>query len=526
MKKSLLFVTGLLVAALLPLTVYAAAGDLYESDINTGTIFQFTPSGTQLTFATGLTGVRGLAFDRAGNLYAGQDTKIVRITPQGFITTLASGLHGPNFLTVDRDGNIYATDRDGNVLRFTPQGVESIFAFGLNKPTGLAFDFDGNLFVADYAANTVYKFTPSGSRTIFVTNLHGPQGVAFDRNGNLFVANAITGTIDRFTPLGSKTTPITGLDSPDGIVLDPAGNLFVAEDCNGNANDIKEFTGATGAGAVFASNLGCPLQLAIEPPRDLLLNISTRAHVETGQNRELIGGFIVTPTEPKKVLIRAIGPSLTKSGVVSPLPDPTLELHLPNGSTVSNDNWMDSQKAEIQATGLAPNDPHESAILITLDPGSYTAIVRGQPPIQDGIAVVDVFDLDLTVNSSLANISSRGFVETGDDVMIAGFVVGGDNGAGKVIIRALGPSLTQSGITRVLPDPTLSLKDANGATLQTNDDWGDTQKAEIQSTGLAPQSTLESAIVAYLPAGSYTAIVQDVKVTNTGVALVEVFNLK
>jgi hypothetical protein len=247
--------------------------------------------------------------------------------------------------------------------------------------------------------------------------------------------------------------------------------------------------------------------------------------VETGQNRELIGGFIITGTAAKKVLLRAIGPSLAKSSVVGPLADPTLELHLPDGSTISNDDWMDTQKDQIQATGLAPNDNHESAILVTLDPGSYTAIVRGKPPVEDGIALVEVYDLDLEANSTVANISSRGFVETGNDVMIAGFIVGGGNGAGKVMIRALGPSLAQFGITRVLPDPTLSLRDANGNVLQSNDDWPDTQAAEIEGTGIAPSSTFESAIVTYLPGGAYTAIVEDLK-GNTGVALVEVYNLR
>ncbi|PYI92760.1 MAG: hypothetical protein DME97_08015 [Verrucomicrobia bacterium] len=527
MKNSLRFLTILWVVAFLPLTVHAAAGDLYESDFNTGKIFEFNTTGTvnKLTFATGLTGVRGLAFDRAGNLFVGQDSTIVRITPAGFTSVFASGLHGPNFLTVDRAGNLFASDRDGNILRITPQGFETFFATGLNKPTGLAFDLDGNLFVADYADNAIFKFTPDGAKSTFALNMKGPEGVAFDRSGFLYVANGITGTVDRFTPLGSRTTPISNLISPVGIVLDSAGNLFAAEDCNGGANDIKKFTGATGTASVFASGLGCPLQLAIEPPRDSLLNISTRAHVETGQNRELIGGFIITQTQSKKVLIRAIGPSSAKLGVVSPLPDPTLELHRPDGSTISNDDWMDTQKDEIQATGLAPNDNRESAILVTLDPGNYTAIVRGKPPIQDGVASVELYDLELNKNSTVANISSRGFVEPGQDFMIAGFITGGGNGAGKVLIRALGPSLTQYGITRVLPDPTLVLNNKDGTIMISNDDWADTQAAEIEGTGLAPQSSLESAIVAYLPSGAYTATVKDLK-GNTGVALVEVYNLR
>ncbi|HEY2139217.1 MAG TPA: NHL repeat-containing protein [Chthoniobacterales bacterium] len=471
-----------------------------------------------------MTGVRGLAFDRAGNLFVGQDTTIIRITPEGFTRVFASGLHGPNFLTVDPAGNVFASDRDGNILRFDPDGFGGVFITGLKKPTGLAFDFDGNLFVADYADNALFEFTPSGAKSAFALNLKGPQAIAFDRSGLLYVVNGTTGTVDVFTPLGSRFTKIFNLISPVGLAIDKNGTLFVAEDCNGT-NRIEKFDGTTETGVVYASNLGCPLQLAIEPPRDPLVNISTRAHVETGQNRELIGGFIITNTEAKTVLIRAIGPSLTKSNVVAPLPDPTLELHFPDGSTISNDDWMDTQKNEIQATGLAPNDNHESAILVTLDPGNYTAIVRGKPPVQDGIASVEIYDLNLDANSTLANISSRGFVETGNDDKIAGFIVNGGNGAGRVMIRALGPSLAHAGITRVLPDPELSLFDAQGNQLQSNDDWPDTQAAEIEGTGIAPSSTLESAIVAYLPSGAYTAIVQDVK-GSTGVGLIEVYNLR
>jgi hypothetical protein len=275
---------------------------------------------------------------------------------------------------------------------------------------------------------------------------------------------------------------------------------------------------------VFASGLGCPLQLAFEPARDPLLNISTRARSEPGVNRELIGGFIITGKVAKTVLVRAIGPSLTKSGVTQPLQDPTLELHTPN-EVFFNDNWMDSQKEDIQATGLAPKDDRESAILISLDPGAYTAIVRGKPPFEDGVGLVEVYDLDLAADSTLANISTRAFVQTSQNVLIAGFIVAGGNGAGKVMIRGLGPSLTQAGVTGVLHDPTLSLFDANGGLLATNDDWADTQPVEIQATGIPPPSSLESAIVTTLVSGAYTAIVEDVNGTS-GVALVEVYNLR
>ena len=407
-------------------------------------------------------------------------------------------------------------------MRFKPSGLRSFFVTGLNKPTGLAFDTDDNLFVADFANNAIYKITPSGLKSTFTGGLNGPQGLTFDRFGTLYVANSGTGTIEAYTPVGSKFTQASGLSSPVALAFDTADNLFVS---NKGTNSIVEFVSGATTGVTYVSNLNAPLQLAFEPARDPLLNISTRARVETGQNRELIGGFIITGTDAKRVLIRAIGPTLAKSNVVGALPDPILELHYPNGGTTSNNDWMDSQKAEIQETGLAPKDNHESAILASLDPGNYTAIVRGKPPIEDGVALVEVYDLDLPAHSTPANLSTRGFVQTGENVMIAGFVVAGGNGAGKIMIRALGPSLSEAGITRTLPDPVLTLYDASGNQLAFNDDWADTQPVEIDATGIAPPSTLESAIVTTLPSGAYTAIVQDLK-GNSGVALIEVYNLR
>ena len=390
MKKSFLFLTALLSAAFFPVTTQAAAGYLYESDFATGTIYQFTTtsSGTlaKITFATGLTDVRGLAFDHAGNLFVGQSETIVRITPAGFTSVFASGLHGPNFLAVDRAGNLFVTDRDGNVLRFTPQGFKSVFLSGLKKPTGLAFDAAGNLFVADYADNAIFKITPAGAKSTFALNLKGPEALAFDKSGILYVVNGSNGTVDIFTPVGSRATRIFNLTSPVGLAIDNAGALYISQDCNG-ADQIQKFTGTGGTGVVYASDLGCPLQLAIEPPRDPLFNISTRARVEALPNRELIGGFIITGNARKPVLIRGIGPSLAKSGVLQPLSDPTLELHTPSGGVFFNDNWMDSQKEQIQSTGAAPSYDQEAAILAFLDPGNYTVILRGNAPRAAGAGI-------------------------------------------------------------------------------------------------------------------------------------------
>jgi hypothetical protein len=217
------------------------------------------------------------------------------------------------------------------------------------------------------------------------------------------------------------------------------------------------------------------------------------------------------------VIVRAIGPSLPLTGL---LLNPFLELHDSSGAIiVSNDNWRTDQEQEIIATGLAPNNDDESAIVMTLDPGSYTAIVRGATG-GSGIALVEVYDLDQLADSKLANISTRGLVETGDNVLIGGFIVLGDNAA-NVLLRAIGPSLPVAG---PLADPTLELHDSNGTTLTSNDNWRSDQESEILATGIPPADDAESAIRTTLSPGPYTAIVRGANNT-TGIALVEVYQL-
>jgi hypothetical protein len=257
-----------------------------------------------------------------------------------------------------------------------------------------------------------------------------------------------------------------------------------------------------------------------------LLNISTRLRVLTGDN-VLIGGFIVTGTESKKVIVRAIGPSLGAFGVVGAPADPTLELHEPDGTIVTNDNWKDTQEAEIIATTIQPTNDLESAIVATLVPGAYTAIVSGKNG-GTGVGLVEAYDLDQTAASQLANVSTRGFVDTGNNVMIGGFIVGGGaagSASTSVIVRGIGPSLGTFGVAGALADPMLELHDSNGATLASNDNWRDTQEAEIIATTIPPTDDLESAIVATLAPGAYTAIVSGVNDT-TGVGLVEAYNLQ
>ena len=276
-------------------------------------------------------------------------------------------------------------------------------------------------------------------------------------------------------------------------------------------------------------------------PMSTLGNISTRAFVQTGDN-VLIGGFMVQGTEPKRVIIRAIGPELTQYGVPDALADPTLELHDATGALIgSNNTWLHTiiggiitanQVRDILDSGHAPGDPREPAIIADLPAGNYTAIVRGVNNMT-GVALAEVYDLSPETDSILSNISARSFVQTGDNVMIGGFMVQGTVPE-RVIIRAIGPELTQYGVLNPLFNPTLELHDGTGALIASNNTWLHTiiggiitsnQVGEIQASGHAPGDPREPAIIADLPAGNYTAIVRGVN-NMTGVALVEVYNLQ
>ena len=261
-------------------------------------------------------------------------------------------------------------------------------------------------------------------------------------------------------------------------------------------------------------------------PAAQAINLSTRMRVDTGDNAG-IGGFIITGSVPKHVVIRGMGPSLTSSGFTTAevLADPTLELHGPSGfATVTNNNWRDTQETQIQNTGLAPSNDAEAAIDATLSPGSYTVILRGNGT-GVGIALFELYDLNTGANSKLANLSTRALVRSGNNVVIAGFTLGKSQGNDRVIVRGLGPSLTAFGISNPLQDPTLELRNQNGNLLKSNNDWADdsSQTADLAAAGLTPSSTKESAIATTLPPGLYTAILAGVN-GGEGVGTVEVYD--
>jgi hypothetical protein len=248
--------------------------------------------------------------------------------------------------------------------------------------------------------------------------------------------------------------------------------------------------------------------------------------VQTGDNAG-IAGFIITGTAPKQVLLRGIGPSLAAFGVPDALANPTLDLRRPDGTRIrANNDWREdpAQAGTIQATGIPPQNDQEAAIIEALDPGSYTVILRGMG-MTTGVGLVEVYDLNPGASSKLANLSTRAFVDTGNNIVIAGFVLGGHNSNARIVARGIGPSLTAFGVANALADPTLEVRDSNGALLASNNNWQDNpaQAAELTAAGLAPTNNLESGLTITLPPGPYTALLAGLN-NGTGVGVVEVYD--
>jgi hypothetical protein len=343
-----------------------------------------------------------------------------------------------------------------------------------------------------------------------------------------------TGTIDNDAD-GNFAPPFAGpLPSTSTVAL-----LFSGAASAPSTNNAADYSVTTGT-ATFTNNAGASTTLITITPSPTptpsatptatpgtLANISTRLRVLNGDN-VLIGGMIATGSTNTRVILRAIGPSLTDLGVPGALANPTLELFQGSTLLMSNDDWQNSsQQAEIAASGFAPGNAAESAIIWPLLPGQgYTAIVRGLNG-TTGVGVVEAYDLDHPPTSKLGNISTRGFVDVDSDVMIAGVIVGPPTGTNaKILARALGPSLADLGVPGVVADPTLDLVNSSGTVIRSNNNWQDdaSQRALIEAAGLAPGHLEEAALVETVAPGAYTAIVRGANRT-TGVGLVEVYHI-
>ena len=256
---------------------------------------------------------------------------------------------------------------------------------------------------------------------------------------------------------------------------------------------------------------------------DALANISTRVQVGTSNN-VAIAGFIIVGNAAKQVVVRGLGPSLTGAGVQGALADPVLELYGADGTLLlSNDDWQETQAQALRDAGFAPSNNFESALLTTLAPGAYTAVLQSKDG-SPGIGLLEVYDLQQSPSSKLANLSTRGLVGTGQNVMIGGTIVTGPD-SGRVVFRALGPSLAANGIANPLSDPQIEIFNANGNKIGGNNNWRESQQGLIAATGLAPANDLESAILIDLSPGAYTAVVS-VASGPPGVGLVEAYHLQ
>jgi sugar lactone lactonase YvrE len=371
-------------------------------------------------------------------------------------------------------GDVYETN-NGTVLRFGVSGVTpTTFASGLSNPKGLVFDGKGHLYVADAGRNAIIIFNTFDARAgTFASGLSSPIGLALDNSGNLFEADSGSGNIFKFAAAdGTKTTFASGAGAIAGLAFDASGNLYAADFTNGA---ILKFT-PDGTKSTFASGLSFPAGLAVDGSGNVF-------EADSGSNTI----FKFTPAGVKSSF--ATG------------------LSLPYGLAFDN-------------TGNLIEADHDSGTTFRFAPdGTKTTVFTSGFNTPQFVAVEPS-------THQLLNLSTRGFVQTGDHVLIAGFIIGGTGPIGnKVVVRAIGPSLTAAGITDALQDPVLELHNASGALIATNDNWKDTQQADITATNLAPTDDRESAIVTNLLGGTYTAIVRGVNNT-TGTAVVEVYNLQ
>jgi hypothetical protein len=337
-------------------------------------------------------------------------------------------------------------------------------------------------------------------------------------NGKVLVAGGAT---------GQKTFASAELYDPSSGIWTATGSLGTARGGHTATALPNGEVLVTGGGNAGPTNTLFASSELYGKPIPTLLNISTRSRVQAGDNA-MIGGFIITGTEAKTVLFRGIGPSLPVPGALA---DPVIEVHGPGGQLLgTNDNWRDAAtRQQIEDSGLAPTNDLESALWGIILPGAYTVIVTGKNG-ETGVGLVEIYDLDRTVDSNLGNISTRGLVGTGDNVLVGGFIIGGGSASGtaQVVIRAVGPSLNVPGID-ALSDPNLELHDGSGTIIASNDNWktrpdGSSQQQEIEDTAVAPTNDSESALVRTLPPGNYTAIVRGQNST-TGIGLIEAYHL-
>ncbi|HEY0369826.1 MAG TPA: PQQ-dependent sugar dehydrogenase [Chthoniobacterales bacterium] len=481
----------------------------------------------------------------------GQDTsnllgKILRIDP------LAPALTSSSADAISTNGN-YRVPRTNPFVN--GGGRAEIFAYGFRNPYRFSFDVQtGLLLVGDVGQNSIEE----------IDSVRVGQNYGWNRKEGSFLFDSATGAISPDpAPNPTYVEPVLEYDHRNGtdaviggflyrgtavtalegkyVFADYLHRLFYADLASGSIQQMRIDSGALDTfvqglatdvngelyvlGSSGAGNLGGVSKIVPVTPKQALTNYSTRANVKTGDG-VTIAGIIINGSAPKTVAIRALGPSLKFNGQPLPgrLANPFLELHDSAGAVIdSNDNWMTHPRAqELRNANRAPEDPLDAAIVATLDPGSYTAIMRGVNG-ANGIGLVELYDIDSSAPANAVNMSGRARVETGDNVTIGGFIVAGSNSQ-RVLVRGIGPSLTAFGVTDALENPMLDLYNASGTKLATNDNWRSDQAQEINDAGLAPNDDAEAALVRTFTPGAYTAVLSGVGNT-TGIGLIEIYLL-
>ena len=501
-------------------TVFSSMDEAPENDTSAASTAVVSAAPTLTTAASGSVVLGGSIWD-TGTLSGGNN-------PTG---TIAFSAYGP----------------DDTTCANTPAFVSEVNVMGNGQYTSATFtpaSAGVYRWVASYTGDFDNKAVTTAcgdpNESVTVAKADSTTTVSSSMNPSVggqpvtFTATVTPNTATSTIPTGTVQFVVDGSNFGSPVVMsNGTAQLTTSSLTPGNHSVTAQYSGDANFNASSGTLSGGQTVTpgpSPSPTPGQALNISTRLRVDIG-DRVLIGGFIITGNANKPVVVRGLGPSLANSNVpaATVLSDPFLELRGPNGALItSNDNWKDSpQRSQIEGTVFEPADDREAVIVATLSPGSYTAIVAGVAQTA-GVGLIEVYDNGAAVDSQLANISTRGFVLTNDNVMIGGFTLGGPNNSTRIAVRALGPSLTGAGLSSVLADPTLELYNTNGAILVSNDDWQSdpTAAAQLTANGLALPHPKESGIFTSLaPPGQFTAIVAG-KDGTTGIALVEIYNLK
>ena len=492
---------------------YTAA--IYLKDVEGGTATLITPSALQEgAVATGRFQNACVSDDGRFVVFDSDSRDLVANDSNGFfrdiyVRDVAIATTRRINSEINDDAVLADISSDGRIIAFIA-GYSNDYPYIHNLETGL------NQRIMSVGVEAM-ELNPSGRYVLFQSAYDFFLGDA-NRSMDVFLYDREAGTnalISRNvnqTGAGDGRSGIQGVDGP--LMTDDASVVVF----NSNSRDLvttwkyQHPVNTIPYDDVYAATFSAPGRL---------LNVSTRCWVGLGDDA-MIGGFVITGSDPKRVVIRAIGPSLSNAGVVNALANPVLEVFDSTGTSIArNDDWTQN-RAQLEATGVPPRDEREAAVVHTFAPGAYTAVARGKDA-EAGVGLVEAYDLSQESESKLANISTRGVLRTGGDVMIGGFISGGNRTT--VLARALGPSLNSSGVSNALPNPAMELRDGNGALISENDNWQDTQRAEISATGIPPTNAAEAAIIASLAAGPHTALVRDPGGA-AGVCLVELYHLQ